>query len=213
VGRCGHPHIRRNRECVGHPAVRSRGFLFCFWLDCILTCLPLRHYRVRYVPPTPPPPPYGLSNHGVMDCSRQRFESKGLIVKVFRNKDLSSILGLNSRFGAVWGRVPTSPPLGSLSPAEHLGLSKSTGCRGLAGQGVIVASGRWGVCDGAHRMIVMKEFQWLPGWAPMLPTRFEFGRCPADNRNFSVWQQQRKPLLKRHEKWRPRREKWRTRLS
>jgi hypothetical protein len=85
-------------------------------------------------PPPPPPPPYSLSNHGVMDCSRQSFESKGLIVKVFRNKDLSSIFGLNSRFGAVWGRIPAFSTLGSLSPAERRCLSKSTGCRGFAGQ-------------------------------------------------------------------------------
>jgi len=69
-----------------------------------------------------------------MDCSRQSFESKGLIVKVFRNKDLSSIFGPNSRFGAVGGRIPNFSALGSLSHAECLCLSKSTGCPGLAGQ-------------------------------------------------------------------------------
>jgi hypothetical protein len=45
-------------------------------------------------PLPPPPPPYSLSNHGVRDCSRQRFESKGLIVKVFRNKDLARLSSL-----------------------------------------------------------------------------------------------------------------------
>jgi hypothetical protein len=79
---------------------------------------------------------------------------------------------------------------------------------GFAGQELIVASGGRGGCDGAHWMIVMKEFQWLPGWAPMLPThgtpRFDFGRCPADNHDFSLWQPQRRPLLEKREKWRTR---------
>jgi hypothetical protein len=59
---------------------------------------------------------------------------KDVLVKIFRNKDLSSIFGLNSHFWGGLGADSRFCTLGSLSPAEHLGLSKSTGCPGLAGQ-------------------------------------------------------------------------------
>jgi hypothetical protein len=48
------------------------------------------------------------------------------------------------------------PRFSQLSPDEHFSLSKSTGCRGFA-VAVIVTSGEWEVCDGAHRVIVMKK--------------------------------------------------------
>jgi hypothetical protein len=72
----------------------------------------------------PPPPP----------IMRKILILKDVLVKIFRNKDLSSIFGLNSHFWGGLGADSRFCTLGSLSPAEHLGLSKSTGCPGLAGQ-------------------------------------------------------------------------------
>lgn len=46
--------------------------------------------------------------------------------------------------------------LGSLSPAEHVWLSKSTGCADFAGAVILTLRGSE-VCDGAHRLIVMKN--------------------------------------------------------
>jgi hypothetical protein len=40
----------------------------------------------------------------------QTIEFKGLTCKIFRNKDLSSIFSLNSRFGPVWERISASSP-------------------------------------------------------------------------------------------------------
>jgi len=74
--------------------------------------------------------------------------------------DLSSIFGLNSRFGAVLGEMGRCSAAGSLSPAGRLCLSKSTGFPALPCQ-VIVASGGWGVCDGDYRCFVMKKGQRL----------------------------------------------------
>jgi hypothetical protein len=81
--------------------------------------------------------------------------------------DLSPILGLNSHFGAVLGRIRAFAALGSLTFAEQLGLSKSTGRRlhvpcwktalRLCRLGVIVALGELRVCEGGHDWGVMKN--------------------------------------------------------
>ena len=59
----------------------------------------------------------------------QRYDFKGLTSKLFRNMDLSSIFGLNSRFGAVWGGIRAFPRGVCSTFAQQLGLSKSTGLR------------------------------------------------------------------------------------
>src|SRR5712692_2349486 len=65
-----------------------------------------------------PPPPH---THNYL----QHVDFKGLTCKLFRNMDLSSIFGLNSRFGAVFGGITPFSGLASLTLAENLGLSKS----------------------------------------------------------------------------------------
>src|ERR1700720_4076969 len=59
----------------------------------------------------------------------QPIDFTGLTCILFRGMDLSLFFGLNSRFGAVWGRDWWSYALGSFPLAEQLGLSKSTGLR------------------------------------------------------------------------------------
>ena len=59
----------------------------------------------------------------------QDHDLKGLTPNNYMDMDLSPIFGLNSRFGAVLGRIRACPVLGSLTCAEQLGLSKSTGLR------------------------------------------------------------------------------------
>src|SRR6266849_8812285 len=79
----------------------------------------------------------------------QRSDFKRLTCKLFRNMDLSSVFGLNSRFGAVWEGFALFRTGFALSFAEQLGLSKSNWrrasrtfsktalrlCRSLVGQG------------------------------------------------------------------------------
>jgi hypothetical protein len=48
--------------------------------------------------------------------------------------DLGSIFSLNSHFWGGLGKITAFSTLGLSPSAEHLGLSKSTGCRGFAGQ-------------------------------------------------------------------------------
>ena len=59
----------------------------------------------------------------------QRYDFKGLTPNDYMDMDLSSIFGLNSRFGAVWEGFSRFSGLGLLTFAQQLGLSKSTGLR------------------------------------------------------------------------------------
>jgi hypothetical protein len=61
----------------------------------------------------------------------QRYDFKELTPNNYMDKDLSSIFGLNSRFGAVLGGFALFRT-GSFSFAEQLGLSKSNGGCGFS---------------------------------------------------------------------------------
>ena len=106
--------------------------------------------------------------------------------------DLSPIFGLNSRFGAVWEGFTLSA-LGSLTFAEQLGLSKSTGGCGFSdlledgapALPVVCRSGslsHWLSC--ASVIVVTgwcdEKFQRRLVWGIPLVA---FEKCPADNRN------------------------------
>jgi hypothetical protein len=88
------------------------------------------------VPPLPPA--IGIISLG--GKSRKIFEFKGLIGKIFRNKDLRLSKSSENGFGAASRTVLGN---GCASALPH--------------HAIIVAWGGVGVCDGAHRAIVMKK--------------------------------------------------------
>jgi len=99
--------------------------------------------------------------------SAQRYDFTGLTPNNYMDMDLSSIFGLNSRFGAVLGRIRARfRALGSVTFAEQLGLSKSNWRRLLVfledsapalpvifRSAVIVALGELRVCESGHGMM------------------------------------------------------------
>ena len=115
--------------------------LLHFWMFTIR----ILHSILLYVPPRNSP---------------QRYDFTGLTPNNYMDMDLSSIFGLNSRFGAVWEELPFLRS-GSLALTENLGLSKSNGRAAASGtlwktalrlcrSGAIVALGALRVCEGGH---------------------------------------------------------------
>jgi hypothetical protein len=108
-----------------------------------------------------PPSPRSFGIMGLGRNSRQIFGFKGLICKIFRNKDLAA-----KHFVLVpnWGGVTAAEVSFRLSKSADNGFcaaSESVSGDGrtfaLASQIFIFAHGEWDVCEGGHWLDVMNE--------------------------------------------------------
>jgi hypothetical protein len=86
---CGEGFLFGGENCFG-------GYPNCGEFYSIFGCLLDGYYGVYYFM-SPPPSPLNFP---------QRYDFKGVTPNNYMDKDLSPIFGLNSRFGAVLGRIP-----------------------------------------------------------------------------------------------------------
>src|ERR1019366_3086588 len=126
--------LHRTTMPLTEPSLLSRGTLGSFY-----SCLFTPEDTNQCFKGTPPPPrSFGIM--GLDGKSRKIFEFKGLICKIFRNKDLACQRALKMGLGQLRG-----PPW-ETDTTLH-----------CPNQNSIVASGGLEVCDDAHRLGVMKK--------------------------------------------------------
>jgi hypothetical protein len=99
----------------------------------------------------------------VVGASRQSIQRTGLIVKVFRNKELAMVFAPFSRNSSFWRPADACSFASNLLLSGYQRATDNNGTPQCCHRSIsIVADGRLDVCDGAHWAFVMKKSQRPP---------------------------------------------------